>query len=527
MKKIRSVIAILIISSLIPGIVGACSKGTTSKTTPIVTTTQSVITTTAIPETKTPPVKTTTSPPVTTTKPVVTTLPIKVIFEDNFDSEITGTGPSKWNINKPAGSDVSIDDTVYFGTGGKSAKILDNSATEAPNMIKVIGNQTGKFSYQISIRFAQTNQIIGGVYIGNSTVTGGRFGIENLGVSLAFWSDGYIKYNDNDNDLASWKNVQTYEANKWYTIKVFVDLPKQKYDIYINGAVKLTGVKFRYPMTSLDEIMILGRNELPSSTVWVDGILVTDTSGTNPPSSTTPSAPAAPTAPPTSIKPQLSTSLTKWMNESYDPMTDEYYASPSWNLSNDAKSVTETQNCQPSFFYSDFNAMGQSIHVNVKPLMDPEPDDDYFGFVLGINPGDTKNHNADFILIDWKSSIAGETLTKDFMSSCGPGGSAKIGLALSRVKGVPNVDEFWQHTDQDVSCSPNGEGIFELARGTTSGDKGWEFNKEYDFTFNLSQNSLKIYVDNNLEFDIKGTFKDGRLAFFDFSQANVIYSLSQ
>jgi hypothetical protein len=141
-------------------------------------------------------------------------------------------------------------------------------------MNKIIGSQTGKFWYEVSIRLAQTNQIVGAVYIGNSAVPGGIFNIENLGVSITFWSDGYIKYNDNDNQ--PWKNIQTYQADKWYTVKVLVDVPNQKINLYIDDVLKLTDISFRYPMTLLDQIMFGGRAELPASTIWIDNILVTE-----------------------------------------------------------------------------------------------------------------------------------------------------------------------------------------------------------------------------------------------------------
>jgi len=53
-------------------------------------------------------------------------------------------------------------------------------------MSKIIGIQTGKFWYEVSIRLAQTNQIVGAAYIGNSAVPAGVFNIENLGVSITF-----------------------------------------------------------------------------------------------------------------------------------------------------------------------------------------------------------------------------------------------------------------------------------------------------------------------------------------------------
>jgi hypothetical protein len=146
---------------------------------------------------------------------------------------------------------------------------------------------------------------------------------------------------------------------------------------------------------------------------------------------------------------------------------------------------------------------------------------------LGFHPEDTNNHSADYLLIDWKSNFPGEDLNHDFGGpSCGPGGLAKEGLAVSRVTGIPTADEFWQHTDQDVACSPKGEGVTEIDRAATLKSTGWVLDHEYDFNFEFSETSLKVYVDGVLEINIKGNFSDGRLAFYNFSQAGVTYSIS-
>jgi hypothetical protein len=47
---------------------------------------------------------------------------------------------------------------------------------------------------------------------------------------------------------------------------------------------------------------------------------------------------------------------------------------------------------------------------------------------------------------------------------------------------------------------------------------------EYTFTFEFSSTSLKVWVDDNIEIDITGSFSDGRVAFYNFSQAEVTYS---
>jgi hypothetical protein len=209
--------------------------------------------------------------------------------------------------------------------------------------------------------------------------------------------------------------------------------------------------------------------------------------------------------------------LSKWTDEAYPAMSDEYYGPAWWSISADAKSVTETRNSQPAFFLSDFPAMNISLHVKIKAQTMAEPDDDYVGFALGIQPKDTNNHQANFLLIDWKNSIPGEDLYKDF-NSPGPGGQAKVGLAVSRVQGVPTPDQYWQHT-----LGSTGEGLTELARGTKYGSVGWSFDRDYDFSFIFDATSLMVYLDGALEISIAGNFKDGRVALYEFSQEGVSF----
>jgi len=275
-KNYRRSATLLILACLLPATLGACASetGQTTTTTGVLPTTP--LATTTATTTPPPPTTTTTTALPPTTTATATSPASKVIFADDFNNETNGANPSKWTVVEPEGTDLSIDDTVYFGTSGKSARMQDTSATGAPSINRIIGTQTGKFWYQISIRLAQTNQIIGGAYIGTSTVPAGTYGIENLGVSIAFWSDGYIKYNDNDNNLLSWQNVQAYQADKWYTIKILVDVPNQRINLYIDDVLKLTDIRFRYPVTSLDQITAVGRVEIPAATVWIDNVLVTE-----------------------------------------------------------------------------------------------------------------------------------------------------------------------------------------------------------------------------------------------------------
>ena len=141
----------------------------------------------------------------------------------------------------------------------------------------------------------------------------------------------------------------------------------------------------------------------------------------------------------------------------------ESYGHEVWQL-NSGTSVTHTSNNMPSVFFSGTNDLGSDL-TSVTVTVDDVADDDYIGFVFGFNSGDFSNSGANYLSLDWKQGDQ----RHDF-----PGGSdqttAVAGLALSRVTGVPTVDEYWGHMNSD---SDAGGGVQELIRATNLGNTGW------------------------------------------------------
>lgn len=208
--------------------------------------------------------------------------------------------------------------------------------------------------------------------------------------------------------------------------------------------------------------------------------------------------------------------LNDWSAESYPAVSG--FDAGVWSVAADGSSVTQTVNGQPTFFYSDFTAFGTKATGTIS-VSSAGGDDDFIGFALGFNPGDSLNSSANYLLIDWKR------LSQSFnfgAPSTSPGGLAPLGLAVSRVTGIPDADEFWQHANLDGTDA--GSGLTELARAINLGSTGWAFNTDYEFSFDFGPNNLEVFVNGVLEFDITGDFSDGRLAFYNFSQAQVTYS---
>jgi hypothetical protein len=208
--------------------------------------------------------------------------------------------------------------------------------------------------------------------------------------------------------------------------------------------------------------------------------------------------------------------LSSWTAESY-PAVSGFNAGV-WTVSGDNSSVLQSVNGQPTMFYSDFNAAGTDISGSLFIDSNSDGDDDYVGFAIGFEPGDSSSAAAEYLLIDWKQ----DTQVFNFASpSTTPGSTAFEGLAVSRVTGVPTADEFWGHVEFDTH--PGGA-VEELDSGATLGATGWEFDTTYEFRFVFTETRLQVYVDDVLQLDVSGDFPDGRFAFYNFSQEEVRYS---
>ena len=181
----------------------------------------------------------------------------------------------------------------------------------------------------------------------------------------------------------------------------------------------------------------------------------------------------------------------------------ESTGSASWNVSADKQSVKQTVNGYSTFFYSDFNAFGSTITGKISVANDG--DDDFIGFALGFDPGDTTNANADYLLVDWKK---GDQYHSPW------GGWAYKGLAVSRITGPANSTDLWSHTGKAQ----------ELARGINYGNVGWQYNTQYVFRIEFSETALRVWVNDQLEIDETGNFSNGRFAFYNLSQSQVSYS---
>ena len=219
----------------------------------------------------------------------------------------------------------------------------------------------------------------------------------------------------------------------------------------------------------------------------------------------------------TALASQNPVSLSQWTTETYQAVTGS--SNGLWTLAAGGLSVNQSVNGLPTLFVSDFDLYNLRIEGQITVT---GSDDDYAGFALGYHPQDATNANADYLLLDWKRSTQGYNFGAP---SCTAGSTAQRGLALSRVQGIPTADEFWGHVDLNASpCSTPNDRLTELQRGATLGAVGWVRNQTYTFRIDYTPNRVVVHVDGVLQIDVSGTFANGRMAFYNFSQAGVIYN---
>lgn len=194
---------------------------------------------------------------------------------------------------------------------------------------------------------------------------------------------------------------------------------------------------------------------------------------------------------------------------------ESYGDDASWDVSMDGRSATQTVNTNHGTVGL-LGASGFAATYSFRISVETNFDDDFFGFVLGFSPGDTENLGADFLLLDWKQ----ETQTFG-------GDTALIGMALSRVQGVPTDIHLWEHSGA----------VSELARANTLGSTGWVDSEAYFVTISYSSTELIVDVGTDplsltRQFTISAAaagypmgFPEGEIGFYGYSQEATRYEV--
>jgi hypothetical protein len=174
---------------------------------------------------------------------------------------------------------------------------------------------------------------------------------------------------------------------------------------------------------------------------------------------------------------------------------------PSWNVAEDGLSVFQSNNSNPGFFLSDFDAAGSVLDGTF--TVETTSDDDIIGFVFGYQD---PNH---FYLFDWKQ------ITQGFC-----GGTADAGMTVKAVS-----------ADTDLTCVDlwNTDGQPDRVTNLYHNTIPWEDNTTYGFTLDFQPGTIGIEVsqgDTVLDSIVvqDSTYTSGPFGFYNNSQSAVRYT---
>ena len=180
-----------------------------------------------------------------------------------------------------------------------------------------------------------------------------------------------------------------------------------------------------------------------------------------------------------------------------------------WKLSNDGKTVRQTNNDAPHFFVAPGDVINTTVCGRLK--VEDRSDDDFIGFVFGYQ---RRWHGAE-----------GEgplRLLPVRLEGRRPGG-AREGFVLTRVLGeLPIVDDtrspWWNH-----KTTPE----FQVLAEDYGKGKGWRPGVDYEFELAYHEDRIRISINGKTIFELKSPKSPnptGRFGFYNNSQAGVVYS---
>lgn len=190
--------------------------------------------------------------------------------------------------------------------------------------------------------------------------------------------------------------------------------------------------------------------------------------------------------------------------------------SSSWVLQAGNDGVLQTVNGNPTVFYDPTVTSTQGTALNGNIEVVNAGDDDFIGFVLGYDSGEITGASTDFFVVDWKQ---GNQSFSDW-------GFGAAGLAISHVEDASDFDTFWGKGNG----AGNTGSVTEIARGATLGSTGWADLTSYAFNIVFTDSLIEVSVDGSVELSITpddaglASFTDGGFGFYNFSQAQVLYS---
>jgi parallel beta-helix repeat protein len=188
-----------------------------------------------------------------------------VLFQP-FDNETTGAVPQNWTVSNPSAGSFVIDNTSFHGIGGKSARLVDNSTSDSPRPYVSFTpqNSTLVVSFSIMLNDSVSGNAVVDLYVDDGSFNGSDLMFENGGIGYRGPANSFVPLRS------------PFVPNRWYVIKMIMNIPENTYDIHIDDHLELlTAASFTGPASQIERIILnetSGSTSLP--TIYLDDLEV-------------------------------------------------------------------------------------------------------------------------------------------------------------------------------------------------------------------------------------------------------------
>jgi parallel beta-helix repeat protein len=170
----------------------------------------------------------------------------RVFINQSFDTEPVRAIPTNWTILYPQYGNISVVNSTWYGSGatGKSGMILDSYTENNPVAYRLFPQQNGTVVISFAIKPTSNLGVKKTieVYVDDSNFSGACIAFKN----------GQIGYQDRYYGFSVLRN--SYVPDRWYKIKMTLNIPKNSYSIYIDDHLVQANAAFTGPCDQIHRI---------------------------------------------------------------------------------------------------------------------------------------------------------------------------------------------------------------------------------------------------------------------------------
>jgi hypothetical protein len=182
------------------------------------------------------------------------------ILSQNFDDEPTGSTPQGWTTENSTICSLTVNDTVYYGSSGKSARYADMASYPGGKAYvgRTFEDQYGSLVFSVAMRAENPDYF--SLYVDDGYVYGANIYFIPEAHALGYFDGEY-------------HTICPFSVNTWYQIRLEIDIPTNLYDIYVDGSLRARDAHFRgFGLTTHLNTIEFGCNSYEEPVGFIDDL---------------------------------------------------------------------------------------------------------------------------------------------------------------------------------------------------------------------------------------------------------------